>query len=89
MIDPYGRQAGFLLEEGALPQQVDRALEKCGADLAAILVEPIVGNSGFIPPHSGFLEGLRSLADESGALLIFDEVMTGFRIAPGGARGRR
>jgi len=56
--------------------------------LAAIIVEPIVGNSGFIPPDSSFLPGLRALADEVGALLIFDEVMTGFRIAPGGARER-
>jgi glutamate-1-semialdehyde 2,1-aminomutase len=56
--------------------------------IAAIIVEPIVGNAGFIPPEPGFLEGLRALADESGALLIFDEVMTGFRIAPGGARER-
>ncbi|MGH7650957.1 MAG: glutamate-1-semialdehyde 2,1-aminomutase [Gemmatimonadaceae bacterium] len=56
--------------------------------VAAIIVEPIVGNSGFIEPEPGFLEGLRNLADESGALLIFDEVMTGFRIAPGGARQR-
>jgi glutamate-1-semialdehyde 2,1-aminomutase len=45
-----------------------------------------VGNAGFIQPQPGFLEGLRALADSSGALLIFDEVMTGFRIAPGGAR---
>jgi glutamate-1-semialdehyde 2,1-aminomutase len=56
--------------------------------LGAIIVEPIVGNSGFIPPDPGFLEGLRELANESGALLIFDEVMTGFRIAPGGAKER-
>jgi glutamate-1-semialdehyde 2,1-aminomutase len=56
--------------------------------LAAIIVEPIVGNAGFIPPVPGFLEGLRALADETGAILIFDEVMTGFRIAPGGARER-
>ena len=56
--------------------------------IAAIIVEPIVGNSGFIPPEPGFLEGLRKLADSSGALLIFDEVMTGFRIAPGGAKER-
>jgi glutamate-1-semialdehyde 2,1-aminomutase len=56
--------------------------------VAAIIVEPVVGNSGFIPPEAGFLEGLRRLADDSGALLIFDEVMTGFRIAPGGARER-
>jgi glutamate-1-semialdehyde 2,1-aminomutase len=56
--------------------------------IAAIIVEPVVGNAGFIPPNPGFLEGLRSLADSSGALLIFDEVMTGFRIAPGGAKER-
>ncbi len=56
--------------------------------VAAIIVEPVIGNSGFIPPDPGFLEGLRQLADDSGALLIFDEVMTGFRIAPGGARER-
>jgi len=56
--------------------------------VAAIIVEPVVGNSGFIPPVPGFLEGLKEIADESGALLIFDEVMTGFRIAPGGARER-
>jgi glutamate-1-semialdehyde 2,1-aminomutase len=56
--------------------------------VAAIIVEPVVGNSGFIPPLPGFLEGLRDIADESGALLVFDEVMTGFRIAPSGARER-
>src|SRR3954469_23251055 len=51
--------------------------------IAAIIVEPVVGNAGFIPPDAEFLKGLRALADDSGALLIFDEVMTGFRIAPG------
>jgi glutamate-1-semialdehyde 2,1-aminomutase len=56
--------------------------------LAAIIVEPVVGNSGFIPPIPGFLDGLRAVADETGALLIFDEVMTGFRIAPAGALER-
>lgn len=56
--------------------------------LAAIIVEPVMGNVGFVPPDPGFLEGLRALADETGALLVFDEVMTGFRIAPGGARER-
>src|SRR4051812_18522823 len=59
-----------------------------GRGVAAIIVEPVVGNAGFIQPQPGFLEGLRELADSSGALLIFDEVMTGFRIAPGGARER-
>jgi glutamate-1-semialdehyde 2,1-aminomutase len=59
-----------------------------GTPLAAIIIEPLVGNSGFIPPDPGFLQSLRSIATETGALLIFDEVMTGFRIAPGGARER-
>jgi glutamate-1-semialdehyde 2,1-aminomutase len=57
-----------------------------GDRLAAIIVEPIVGNAGFILPEEGFLAGLRALADRTGALLVFDEVMTGFRVAPGGAR---
>ncbi|MCE2902044.1 MAG: glutamate-1-semialdehyde 2,1-aminomutase [Gemmatimonadetes bacterium] len=56
--------------------------------LAAIMLEPIVGNSGFIQPDPGFIPGLRRLADETGALLVFDEVMTGFRIAYGGAAER-
>jgi glutamate-1-semialdehyde 2,1-aminomutase len=59
-----------------------------GDRLAAIIVEPVVGNVGFIAPDADFLPGLRALADETGAILIFDEVMTGFRIAPGGARER-
>jgi glutamate-1-semialdehyde 2,1-aminomutase len=59
-----------------------------GARLAAIIVEPVIGNAGFIAPDPAFLRGLRAAADEVGALLIFDEVMTGFRIAPGGARER-
>ena len=57
-------------------------------DIAAIIVEPVVGNAGFIAPDPAFLPALRALADELGALLIFDEVMTGFRVAPGGARER-
>jgi glutamate-1-semialdehyde 2,1-aminomutase len=66
-----------------------RALVRQQADqIAAIIVEPVIGNAGFIMPDDGFLAGLRAIADESGALLIFDEVMTGFRIAPGGARER-
>jgi glutamate-1-semialdehyde 2,1-aminomutase len=56
--------------------------------LAAILLEPVVGNGGFIPPDPDFIPGLRRIADETGALLVFDEVMTGFRIAYGGARER-
>ncbi len=56
--------------------------------VAAVFVEPIAGNMGCVPPEDGFLEGLRRLCDESGALLVFDEVMTGFRVAPGGAQER-
>jgi glutamate-1-semialdehyde 2,1-aminomutase len=56
--------------------------------VAAIIVEPVVGNAGFIAPDPAFLPGLRTLADRYGSLLIFDEVMTGFRIAFGGARER-
>jgi glutamate-1-semialdehyde 2,1-aminomutase len=59
-----------------------------GDRIAAIFVEPIVGNAGFIPPDPSFLPALRRLATEHGALLVFDEVMTGFRVAPGGAAER-
>lgn len=55
-------------------------------DIAGVILEPVVGNSGFIPPDGGFLEGLRLLTQEYGALLVFDEVMTGFRISYGGAQ---
>ncbi|HEY9751901.1 MAG TPA: glutamate-1-semialdehyde 2,1-aminomutase, partial [Coleofasciculaceae cyanobacterium] len=54
--------------------------------IAGVILEPIVGNAGFIPPDVGFLAGLRELTQEHGALLVFDEVMTGFRIAYGGAQ---
>ncbi|MDJ0689308.1 MAG: glutamate-1-semialdehyde 2,1-aminomutase [Xenococcaceae cyanobacterium MO_188.B32] len=54
--------------------------------IAGVILEPVVGNSGFVPPDAGFLEGLREITQENGALLVFDEVMTGFRIAYGGAQ---
>jgi glutamate-1-semialdehyde 2,1-aminomutase len=57
-----------------------------GEGLAAIIVEPVAGNMGVVPPEPGFLEALRSLCDVSGALLVFDEVITGFRVARGGAQ---
>jgi glutamate-1-semialdehyde 2,1-aminomutase len=57
-----------------------------GDEIAAIIVEPVAGNMNCIPPVPGFLEGLRSLCDEHGSVLIFDEVMTGFRVALGGAQ---
>jgi glutamate-1-semialdehyde 2,1-aminomutase len=56
--------------------------------MAAVIVEPVAGNMGLVPPEPGFLTGLRDLCDRHGALLIFDEVMTGFRVAPGGAQER-
>ncbi len=61
-------------------------VKKHRKSLAAIIVEPVVGNMGCILPKPGFLEGLRNLCDESGALLVFDEVMTGFRVHAGGAQ---
>ncbi|CAN5791900.1 glutamate-1-semialdehyde 2,1-aminomutase [soil metagenome] len=57
-----------------------------GGDIAAVIVEPVAGNMGVVPPEAGFLEGLRQLCDSHGAILIFDEVMTGFRVGPGGAQ---
>ncbi len=63
---------------------VGRILDEQGDDVAAIIVEPVAGNMGFVRPDAGFLEGLRGLCDRLGSLLIFDEVMTGFRVAWGG-----
>ena len=57
-----------------------------GADVAALIIEPVAGNMGLIPPEAGFLEALREETETAGALLIFDEVMTGFRVARGGAQ---
>src|SRR6185503_6985241 len=65
---------------------VREALKEHGDDLAAIIVEPVAGNMGCIPPQPGFLRGLREICDDFGSLLILDEVMTGFRVAYGGAQ---
>lgn len=59
-----------------------------GGDVAAVIIEPVAGNMGVVPPEPGFLEDLRLLCDDNGALLVFDEVMTGFRVARGGAQER-
>jgi glutamate-1-semialdehyde 2,1-aminomutase len=67
-------------------ENVKMILESNPGEVAAIIIEPVAGNMGCIPPQEGFLQGLRSLCDEHGALLIFDEVMTGFRLARGGAQ---
>ncbi|HZT90992.1 MAG TPA: glutamate-1-semialdehyde 2,1-aminomutase [Gaiellaceae bacterium] len=64
------------------------AVARYGEGLAAIVVEPVAGNMGCVPPAPGFLEALRALCDASGALLVFDEVITGFRVARGGAQER-
>ena len=67
-------------------ESVKRLIAENPAQIAAIITEPVAGNMGCILPVKGFLEGLRELCDKDGILLIFDEVMTGFRLAPGGAQ---
>ncbi|WP_150299688.1 glutamate-1-semialdehyde 2,1-aminomutase [Pseudomonas profundi] len=66
--------------------QVEKMLSEVGNDVACIIVEPVAGNMNCVPPAPGFLQGLRSLCDQHGVVLIFDEVMTGFRVALGGAQ---
>ena len=68
------------------PEAVEQIFKDFAPDIAAVIVEPIAGNMGVVLPKPGFLEHLRSLARQSGALLIFDEVITGFRVAYGGAQ---
>ncbi len=68
------------------PASVERLLRRQRGRVAAVIVEPAAGNMGVVPPEAGFLEGLRTLCDEHGAILIFDEVISGFRAAPGGAQ---
>ncbi|NPV52719.1 MAG: glutamate-1-semialdehyde 2,1-aminomutase [Firmicutes bacterium] len=65
---------------------VEEAFSQFGEDIAAVIVEPIAGNMGLVLPKMGYLEGLRRITRDHGALLIFDEVITGFRVAPGGAQ---
>jgi glutamate-1-semialdehyde 2,1-aminomutase len=65
---------------------VARTLRQYPGEVAAIFVEPVAGNMGVVPPRAGFLEGLRRLCDQEGCLLVFDEVITGFRVAWGGAQ---
>ena len=67
-------------------EAVKTLFEQNPDQIAGVILEPVVGNSGFVPPDAGFLEGLRLITEENGALLVFDEVMTGFRIAYGGAQ---
>ncbi|WP_338788983.1 glutamate-1-semialdehyde 2,1-aminomutase [Metabacillus sp. FJAT-53654] len=68
-------------------ESVRYAFEQFGEDIAGVIVEPVAGNMGVVPPQPGFLEGLRDVTEQYGALLIFDEVMTGFRVDYGCAQG--
>lgn len=67
-------------------EAVEMAVEKFGDQIATIIIEPVAGNMGVVLPEEGFLEGLRRITREHGILLMFDEVITGFRISPGGAQ---
>ncbi|MBN1443787.1 MAG: glutamate-1-semialdehyde 2,1-aminomutase [Planctomycetes bacterium] len=67
---------------------VEELFERHGSEIASVIVEPVAGNMGTVPPAAGFLEGLREVTARYGAILIFDEVMTGFRVARGGAQER-
>ncbi len=69
-------------------QHVAEIIENNKGEIACVIIEPVAGNMGCIPPVEGFLEGLRELCDQNNILLIFDEVMTGFRLAPGGVQER-
>ena len=68
-------------------QSVEDIFGACGAEIAAVIVEPVAANMGVVLPEEGFLTGLRRICDENGALLIFDEVITGFRLSLSGAQG--
>jgi glutamate-1-semialdehyde 2,1-aminomutase len=90
IADSAGVPEGFAETTMALPFNSVTAIEAAfaarGPEIAAVIVEPVVGNMGCVPPHPEFLIALRRLTDRYGALLIFDEVMTGFRVALGGAQ---
>jgi len=90
--DTVGVPQAFAATTLALPfnsvDAVEEAFHHHGDDIAAVIVEPVVGNMGCVPPAPGFLESLREITTRHGALLIFDEVMTGFRLALGGAQQR-
>ncbi|HML17700.1 MAG TPA: glutamate-1-semialdehyde 2,1-aminomutase [Bryobacteraceae bacterium] len=92
IADTAGVPGAFAATTIALPYNsiaaVEQAFQQRGDKIAAVIVEPVVGNMGCVPPAPGFLDALRHLTARYGALLIFDEVMTGFRVAPGGAQQR-
>ena len=88
--DSGGVPAGFSQTTIPLPYNSVEAVEKCFAEhgdkIAAVILEPVVGNMGCVPPQPGFLQALRDVTAKHGSVLIFDEVMTGFRVALGGAQ---
>lgn len=90
--DSAGVTAGVALDTLTAPfndlEAVKNLIEANPNQIAAIIVEPVVGNMGCVPPKEGFLQGLRDLCTQNGIILIFDEVMTGFRLAKGGAQER-
>lgn len=92
IADTQGVPEAFAATTIALPynsiEAVEEAFRAHGDRIAAVIVEPVVGNMGCVPPLPGYLEALRSVTERHGALLIFDEVMTGFRVAFGGAQER-
>jgi len=92
IADTRGVPKAFADTTIALPYNSLEALEEAfrahGERIAAVIVEPVVGNMGCVPPEPGYLEGMREITARYGALLIFDEVMTGFRVAFGGAQAR-
>ena len=89
--DSGGVPAAFSSTTIPLPFNSFEVLEECfanhGDQIACVIIEPVVGNMGCVPPRSGYLEALRRITAKHGALLIFDEVMTGFRVSLGGAQG--
>ena len=85
---PQGCTADTTVLEYNNTQQLSDTLEKIGSEVAAIILEPVGGNMGCVPPEDGFLEACRELCTRHGVVLIFDEVMTGFRVAYGGAQER-
>ncbi|HTS46676.1 MAG TPA: glutamate-1-semialdehyde 2,1-aminomutase [Bryobacteraceae bacterium] len=90
IADTAGVPEAFAATTLALPynsvEAVETAFRERGGQIAAVIVEPVVGNMGCVPPRAGFLEALRRITEGHGALLIIDEVMTGFRLALGGAQ---
>ncbi len=90
IADTAGVPEAFANTTLALPynsvEAVETAFRERGSQIAAVIVEPVVGNMGCVPPRAGFLEALRRITEQHGALLIIDEVMTGFRLALGGAQ---